>query len=101
MPGPVGTVLQALYMLGIIASLPAIEGLRADVKVPAGKASIMTMGVIVIKPFESLPGLLGWLDLKLGKARSSRNYSTYYSHSNTIIVSPIYLNQLIRGLFTQ
>ena len=26
------------------------------------------------------------------QTRDSRNYSTYYSHSNIIIVSPIYLN---------
>ena len=41
----------------VIASLPAIEGLWADIKVAAGKTSIVTTGVIVIKPFESLPGL--------------------------------------------
>ena len=51
MPGPVGTVLQACYMPGVIASLPAVEGLRADIEVAAGEASIATTGVIVIKPF--------------------------------------------------
>ncbi len=56
MPGPVGTVLQACYMLGIIAFLPPIEGLWRDAKVAAGKASIVTTAVVVIKPFKSLPG---------------------------------------------
>ncbi len=56
MPGAVRAVLKTLYMLGVIASLPAVEGLRADVEVAAGKPSIVTTGVIVIKPFKSLPG---------------------------------------------
>ena len=30
MPGPVGTVLQTCYMLGVIAFLPPIEGLWTD-----------------------------------------------------------------------
>ncbi|GAH51720.1 unnamed protein product, partial [marine sediment metagenome] len=41
---------------GVIAPLPAVEGLWADIKVAAGEASIVTTGVIVVKPFESLPG---------------------------------------------
>ncbi len=56
MPGPVGTVLQAGYMPGVIASLPPIEGLWRDAKVAAGEASIVTSAVVVIKPLESLPG---------------------------------------------
>ena len=59
MSGTMRAVLQTLYMPGVIASLPAIKGLRADVKVAAGKTSIVSMGVIVIKPFKSLPGFLG------------------------------------------
>ena len=56
MPGPVGTVLQACYMPGVIASLPAVEGLRADAIVATGESGIVTTGVVVVKPFESLPG---------------------------------------------
>ncbi len=56
MPGPGGTVLQAGYMPGVIASLPPIEGLSIeglwrDAKVAAGEASIVTSAVVVIKPF--------------------------------------------------
>jgi len=43
----------------VIASLPAVKGLWADIKVAAGEASMVSMGVIVIKPFKSLPGFLG------------------------------------------
>ena len=43
-------------MLGVVASLPAVEGLRADIKVAAGETSIVTTGVVVIKPLKSLPG---------------------------------------------
>ena len=57
MPGPVGTILKALQMPGVIAPLPTVEGLRADAIVATGKTSIVTTGVVVIKPFESLPGL--------------------------------------------
>ena len=56
---PVGVVLQTLYILGIIASLPAVEGLWADIEVAAGKPSIVITGVIVIKPLKSLPGFFG------------------------------------------
>jgi hypothetical protein len=44
-------------MLGIIAPFPAIESLRGDAKVATGETSILTMGTIVIKPLEPLPGL--------------------------------------------
>ncbi len=56
MPGPVGTVLQTGYMPGVIASLPPIEGLWGDAKVAAGEASITATRLLVVKPFESLPG---------------------------------------------
>ena len=58
MPGPVGPVLQACYMPGVIAPLPAVEGPRADAIVVTGEAGIVTTGIMVIKPFESLPGFL-------------------------------------------
>ena len=45
-------------MPGVIAPLPAIEGLGTNIKVAAGGASIVTTGAIVVKPFESLPGFL-------------------------------------------
>jgi len=38
-------------MLGVIASLPTVEGLWADIKVAAGEASMVSMGIIVVKPF--------------------------------------------------
>ncbi len=44
-------------MPGGIASLPAVEGLRADIEVPAGEASIATTRLVIVKPLESLPGL--------------------------------------------
>ncbi len=59
MPGPMGTVLQAGYMPGVIASLPPIEGLWRDARVATGKASIAATRLLVVKPFESLPGFLG------------------------------------------
>jgi len=37
-------------MLRVITSLPTIERLRADVKMTAGEPSIVTTGVIIIKP---------------------------------------------------
>ena len=42
-------------MPGVIASLPAVEGLKTDVEVMAGESSIVATGVIVIKPLWSLP----------------------------------------------
>jgi hypothetical protein len=56
MPGPVGTILQTGFMPGVIASLPAVKSLRADIEVAAGEASIATTRVIIIKPLKSLPG---------------------------------------------
>ena len=54
MPGPMGTVLKALQMPGVIASLPTVKSLWRDAKVAAGKASIVSMRVVIIKPFKSL-----------------------------------------------
>jgi len=55
---PMTMVLQVLYMPGVIALLPAVKGLGRDVEVTAGKTSILTAAIVVIKPFESLSGLL-------------------------------------------
>jgi len=46
-------------MLGVIASLPAVKSLWADIKVAASETSIVTMEMVMIKPFESLPGFFG------------------------------------------
>ena len=56
MLGTVRTILKALQMPGIIAPLPAVEGLRADAKIAAGESGIVSIRVVVIKPFKSLPG---------------------------------------------
>ena len=53
---PVGVVFQTLQMLRVIAPLPAIKGLRADAEVAAGKTGIVTVGIVVIKPLQSLAG---------------------------------------------
>jgi len=44
-------------MVGIISPFPAVEGLRRDAEVAAGEAGVLIMGFVVIKPFQSLPGL--------------------------------------------
>ena len=51
MPGSMGTVLKALQMPGVIAPLPTVEGLWRDAKVTVGKASIVSMRLVVVKPF--------------------------------------------------
>ena len=79
-------------MPGVIAPLPAVEGLRADIEVAAGKPGVVTTRLVVVKPFESLPGFFGWFHPKPCQTRDPMNCSTYYSHNDTIIVSPIYLN---------
>ena len=43
-------------MSGVIAPLPTVEGLWADAKIAAGKSGIVTMRLVVVKPFQSLPG---------------------------------------------
>jgi len=65
MLGPVAMVLQALQVPGVIALFPAVESLRGNIKMATAKTSILTMGIVIIKPFESLPGLPG----QLGGAR--------------------------------
>jgi len=42
------TILQALYMPGVIVLFPAVEGLRRDTEVAAGEAGIMIMEIIVL-----------------------------------------------------
>jgi len=43
MLGPMRMVFEAIQVPRVIASLPSIEGLRADVKVAAGETNIVTM----------------------------------------------------------
>ena len=50
--------LQCLEVLGVIPVQPAIESLGTDVKVPAGKAGITAMGIVVIKPLQSFVGIV-------------------------------------------
>jgi hypothetical protein len=80
-------------MLMIIASFPAIKGLWGDAEIATGETGIMSMGVIIVKPFKSLPGSFRWLLLKLCQTISSGSYPAYYLHSNTII-SVTYLSEL-------
>ena len=58
---PMRAIFQALYMPGVIAPLPAIEGLWGDVKMTTGEAGTVIRSIVVVKPFESLPGLAGQL----------------------------------------
>jgi len=51
-----GAILKALQVIGVIAAFPPVEGLWGDAKVAAGKTSMVTVGIVVIKPLESLPG---------------------------------------------
>lgn len=56
-------------MLGVIASLPTVEGVGADAKIATGKPGIATMCLVVIEPFESLAGSFlmyfsSWVQLK-------------------------------------
>jgi hypothetical protein len=45
-------------MMGIVAVLPAVEGLGRNAEISAGETSIVAMPLVVVKPFESLLGLL-------------------------------------------
>jgi len=49
MLGPARALLQTLYMPGVIALFPAIEGLGRDA-IAAGETSIVIVAVIVVKP---------------------------------------------------
>jgi hypothetical protein len=49
-------ILQALQVVGITSLFPAIEALRADVKVRTSKRSIIVVGMATVKPSDSLPG---------------------------------------------
>jgi hypothetical protein len=55
--GAAGTVLKAVHMFWVIATFPAIKGLWADIKVPAGKAGIASVRMVIIKPLQSPGGL--------------------------------------------
>ena len=58
MPGTIRTILQTLYMPGSVTPHPAIKGLRGNVEETPGEAGIVIMRIVVVKPFESLPGFL-------------------------------------------
>ncbi len=46
-------------MPGIIAPLPAVEGLWADAEITAGETGIVIMALIVVKPLQPLVGFPG------------------------------------------
>ena len=80
-----GTVLQTLQMVGIVALLPAVEGLWGDAEIATGKAGVMPMRVVVIKPFESLPGLFRQPYRYARQASATRYYAAIDTHSTAII----------------
>jgi hypothetical protein len=51
-----GAILKTLQVMWVIAILPAIEGLGANPEVATSKPSVVVMRVIVVQPFDSLPG---------------------------------------------
>ncbi len=57
--GSTGVVLQGPQVPGIVAPLPAVEGLRADAEVAAGQAGVPAMPLVVVEPLKSLPGCSG------------------------------------------
>ena len=59
MLGTMRAIFQALCMSGIVSLFPAIESRGRDAEVAASETGIAIMGVVVIKPFESLSGLPG------------------------------------------
>ena len=73
-------------MIRVISPLPPIESLRRDAEIAAGEASIVTMGIVVIKPFESLPGLLRQ-HRDARQAPRTRYYAAIDTHSAAIITS--------------
>ena len=71
-------------MPGIVAAPPAIEGLWRDAKIAAGEAGIVPMGVVVIKPFQPLPGLPGQIR-DASQASSTRYHTAINAHSAAIV----------------
>jgi len=47
--GAVRAVLQAPWMPGVIASLPAVKGLWADIIVATGETGVTTVGIVILK----------------------------------------------------
>jgi hypothetical protein len=58
------TVLQALQIVGIVAPLPAVEGLPADSEVATGQSGLAPVGAVVIEPAQPLASLLTLIKLK-------------------------------------
>jgi hypothetical protein len=48
-------VFQGCQRVAAKAALPAVEGLPADAKVPAGQAYVFAMAVVPVKPDEPEP----------------------------------------------
>ncbi len=82
--------------MGIVTVLPAIEGLRADAEVAASEAGIVPMGVTVIKPFQSLPGLPRQLR-DACQASVPRQDAAIHTHSAAII-APFHLLSCVTHL---
>ena len=49
--GTVGATLQAFQVMAIMVSLPAIECMEIDATIAAGQVDVVTMRIVVIKPF--------------------------------------------------
>ena len=58
MSGTMVMTFETFQVTRIISRFPTVESLWADIKVPTGEMSIVITGIVVIKPFEPLHGLL-------------------------------------------
>jgi ABC-type antimicrobial peptide transport system ATPase subunit len=51
-------IFQALEIVGIIPTLPTVEGLAADPEIATGQGRVALVRAVVIKPAEPLANLL-------------------------------------------
>jgi len=76
--GTMRTALQCLKVLGVIPFKPPVESLRGDAKMPAGQASVVTVGTVVIKPLQPITGFMRNIPYPFPYGKATRSKSASY-----------------------
>ena len=85
--GPTGPVLQHQQILWIIAPLPAIECLPADVEMSTGLRRVLPVSTVVVEPLHSSFGFPRYLHNQFGYSPCSRNNLSTDAHRTASILA--------------
>ncbi len=100
--GTMRTALQCLQIIRVIPFKPSVKRLWGDAEIPAGQASVVTVGTVVIKPLQPITGFMRNIPYPFPYGKATRSKSVSYLHPSaegfmTPLYSVTYLSELLQS----